>query len=144
MKFINNSCDFIICFLLFFSSCASEKKIAGYTTIDQKSSSQGKIYYGPYFDTPPSALNLEEIKVNMPPYPEEAKKLGIEGTVPLELWIDEKGRVRKVILIESLYPVLDSLAIEMVGQLRFSPAKKLYTPVAVRLFFPFTFTLEDW
>jgi len=144
MKFINNYCNFIICVFLFFSSCASEKKIAGYTAVDQESSSQRKLYYGPYFGTPPSPLNLEEIKVDMPPYPEEAKKSGIEGTVPLELWIDEKGRVRKVILIESLYPVLDSLAIEMVWQLRFSPAKKLNTPVAVRLFFPFTFTLEDW
>ena len=142
MKFINNYCNFIICVFLFFSSCASEKKIAGYTAADQKSSSQDKIPYGPHIDTPPSPLNLEEI-ARKTPYPKEVKKLGIEGTVYLELHIGKRGTVKSVDLIESLNPILDSIAIEMVKELKFIPAKRYGKfPIECWLTLPFSFTLE--
>ena len=143
MKFINNYCNFIICAFLFFFSCASEKKIAGYTTIDQKSSSQGKIYYGPHFDTPPQALNLDKIKKNIP-YPEKARKLGIEGIVYFKIFIDEKGEVREVVIVKPLHPMLDTVAVKMVKKLKFIPAKKYGKfPVSVWISFPFRFNLEE-
>lgn len=94
------------------------------------------------YDTAPKALNLAEVK-SRTPYPESAKRLGIEGTVYLELWVDTKGVVRKVVLIRPLYPALDKIAVEMSKQLKFTPAMQRDEPVAVRLSFPYTFSLED-
>ncbi len=93
------------------------------------------------YSTPPRALNLQEVK-DRTIYPETARKLGIEGTVFLELWIDTKGKVRKVILVKSLYPALDQVAVKMAEQLKFTPAMQRDKPVAVRLSFPYTFSLE--
>jgi protein TonB len=76
-------------------------------------------------------------------YPEVARKLGKEGTLYLELWIDTKGTVRNVILTKSLYPPIDKAAKEKAYQLKFKPAMQRDKPVAVRLSFPVTFRLED-
>ena len=94
------------------------------------------------YDTPPEPLNLVEVK-RKTPYPEAAKLLGIEGTVYLELWVDTKGVVRKVVLARSLYPALDNVAAEMARQIMFSPAMQRDQPVAVRISFPYSFTLEE-
>lgn len=94
------------------------------------------------YDTGPKAINLDEIR-RRTPYPESAKRLGIEGTVYLELWVDTKGVVRKVVLVRSLYPALDKVAIQMAKQLQFTPAMQRDLPVAVRITFPYKFSLED-
>ncbi len=94
------------------------------------------------YEIAPKALNLEDVK-RRTPYPESAKRLGIEGTVLLKLGVDKKGKVRKVILVRSLYPALDRIAIEMVLQINFSPAMQRDQPVDVWIAFPYTFSLED-
>jgi protein TonB len=91
------------------------------------------------YDVPPEPLNLNKIQF---PYPEVARRLGITGTVFLELWIDKEGNVRNVILTKSVYPALDEVAIQNAWKLKFSPAIQWDKKVAVRYSFPVKFTLE--
>ncbi len=92
------------------------------------------------YEVAPKALN-QKIMYNI--YPEIARKLMIEGTLFLELWIDKKGTVRKVIVTKPLYPAIDKIAVEKAYQLKFSPAMQRDKPVAVRLSYPVIFKLED-
>jgi protein TonB len=88
------------------------------------------------YEIPPKPLNLEEINFNYPGV------FQIEGTVFLELWIDEEGNVRNVILVKSMHPVYDKVAIEGAKKLKFSPAVQRDKPVAVRYSFPVKFKLD--
>jgi protein TonB len=89
------------------------------------------------YDTPPRPKNL--IK---PEYPEIAKKAGIEGTVILQLLIDESGTVLKVKVIRSLVKDLDDAAIKAAYNATFYPAKQRDKPVKVWVSMPFTFKLK--
>jgi peptide/nickel transport system substrate-binding protein len=88
------------------------------------------------YEVPPKPLNLDRVVF---PYPEVAKKLGLNGTVYLELWISKEGNVTNVVLIRSVHPILDKVAVENARQLRFSPAIQGNKPVAVRYSFPVRF-----
>ena len=88
------------------------------------------------YEIPPKPLNLDKVKFDYP------HNFQIEGTVFLELWIDEEGNVRNVILIKSLHPIYDKVAIEGARNLMFSPAIQRDEPVAVRYSFPVKFELE--
>lgn len=94
------------------------------------------------YEIAPKALNLNEVKKRTA-YPESAKRLGIQGTVYLKLGVDKKGKVRKVILVRSLYPALDKIALNMAWEILFSPAMQRDQPVDVWISFPYTFSLED-
>lgn len=88
------------------------------------------------YEVPPRLLNPEEVEFNYPGV------FQIEGTVFLELWIDNQGKVRKVILLKSLHPIYDKVAIEGAKKLKFSPAIQRDEPVAVRYSFPVRFELD--
>lgn len=55
-----------------------------------------------------------------PNYPREAKKKGIEGTVLLNLAVDEKGRASNIKVVSG-HPLLVPIAMEAVKRLRFRP-----------------------
>ena len=93
------------------------------------------------YEVPPKPLN--ESIMRQGTYPEVARRLGIEGKLFLELWIDEKGKVRNVIITRPLYPAIDKIAKEKAYQLRFSPALQNDKPVAVRYSYPVIFQLEN-
>jgi peptide/nickel transport system substrate-binding protein len=88
------------------------------------------------YEVPPKPLNLDRVVF---PYPEVARKLGLTGTVFLELWISKEGNVTNVVIIRSVHPILDKVAVENAKQLRFSPAIQGNKPVAVRYSFPVRF-----
>ena len=88
------------------------------------------------YEIPPKPLNLKEVDFSYPGI------FQIEGTVFLELWIDEEGVVRNVILVKSLQSAYDKVAIEGARKLRFSPAIQRDKPVAVRYSFPVKFKLD--
>jgi TonB family protein len=75
---------------------------------------------------PPSLLR--EIK---PQYTEEARRLGVEGDVVLEIVVRSDGSVGQVSLVQRLGSGLDQRAIDAVRQWRFSPARRRGTPVDV-------------
>jgi protein TonB len=76
------------------------------------------------YDQPP-----KPIKITRPQYPQEAFVKKIEGTVLLEILIDNSGRVRKARVLRSI-PALDAAAIATVLQWQFAPAVKRGRPVA--------------
>lgn len=75
-------------------------------------------------------------------YPFEARKLGIEGKVVLEIVIDENGAVASVRVIKGLHPILDASAISAAKKLKFSPAIVDGQPVKVKIPYTYIFVLE--
>lgn len=71
---------------------------------------------------------LREVR---PDYTEDARRLGIEGDVVLEIVVRNDGTVGSVKVLQGLNAGLDRRAVEAVRQWRFSPARRLGTPVDV-------------
>ena len=76
--------------------------------------------------TPPSLIR--EVK---PQYTEEARRVGVEGDVVLEIVVRSDGSVGQISIVQRLGSGLDQRAIEAVRQWRFSPARRHGTPVDV-------------
>jgi len=75
-------------------------------------------------------------------YPEEAKRLGIEGTLKVRLVVDEEGRVAERELVNRLGYGLDELALRLAKKLRFEPATDTNgRAVAAVVVWTFHFTL---
>jgi len=79
----------------------------------------------------------------IPSYPENARRLGIEGQVVLRFVVDQSGRVEREIDVLTSVPMLDQAAIDAVRQWRFSPARdRDGNPVRVMVSVPLQFTLR--
>jgi TonB family protein len=87
----------------------------------------------------PKPLNLDKVKFE---YPKSMKMLGVEGIVYLQLFIDKNGNVRNVVLMNSLHPALEKVAVENAWKIEFSPAEQRDKPVAVWYAFWVEFKLE--
>lgn len=93
----------------------------------------------------PMATLTEMPKVvadSRPDYPEEARRLGVQGKVGLELVIDEQGRVAQARVVKPLHPLLDKAALEAAWGLKFTPAKREGKPVSTRIPYTYVFILE--
>lgn len=89
-------------------------------------------------DEPPVALNAES-PVTLPP---ALLARGIEGTVLLHLFVDERGQLHgdSTRLAESSgYPALDSAALAAAPRLRYAPALRGGAPVAAHFIQPIEF-----
>ena len=82
---------------------------------------------------------LKEARV---PYPAEAKKKNIQGSVLLELYIDAQGKVREAKVIQSPDLSLEKAALEAATRLEFTPAKVGDVAVPVRIRVPYRFELD--
>jgi periplasmic protein TonB len=71
---------------------------------------------------------LREVK---PDYTEEGRRRNVEGDVVVEIIVKSDGTVGNVKLLQGLGAGLDQRAIDAVRQWRFSPARRLGTPVDV-------------
>lgn len=59
----------------------------------------------------------------LPVYPEEARRRGIQGSVVIEVHIDETGRVRDIEVLEASPPgVFDAAVLDVYGKAEYSPA----------------------
>jgi len=76
--------------------------------------------------TAPSILH--EVK---PDYTEEARRRSLSGDVVLEIVVKSDGRVGAIRILQGLGAGLDQRAVEAVRLWRFSPARRLGTPVDV-------------
>lgn len=83
---------------------------------------------------------VSEIRI---PYPEAAKKGGIEGPVIMDLLIDDQGNVRQVILIKGPGFGLNEAALLAIKDFRFRPAKIKDQSVAVKIRYTYRFILEN-
>lgn len=75
-------------------------------------------------------------------YPESAKRDSIEGTVYVEAFINERGKVVKTEIVKGVRKDLDDAAREAVKQTAFTPGKRKGKPVKVRISIPIRFRLS--
>jgi periplasmic protein TonB len=88
-------------------------------------------------DTAPSVAS--EVKI---PYPDEARRAGVEGTVTMSITIDPEGRVVKSVVIKGLGYGLDEAARSALLRFRFKPAIKNGEPVSTEMKYSYTFVLD--
>jgi protein TonB len=89
----------------------------------------------------PSLLKKQS---QIPPYPVQAKRDGIEGKVKLQVFIDKTGRVKKVRIISDPGGGLGAAAKKHMQKLKWQPAyNKNGKPVDTIIVYTYTFVLED-
>lgn len=100
-----------------------------------------EVHYAPLF----RVTELPRFRENIQPvYPDLARRMGIAGTVVLEVSIDEEGKVIDAVVKQELGYGCDESALESVRKARFYPARADDgQPVAVKVQIPFHFRLVD-
>ena len=88
-------------------------------------------------DTEPAIL--QDFK---PPYPDEAKKNDIEGTVLLRIWVDENGDVTDAKVVKGLGFGLDEASLAAIRKHKFKPATKDGQPTGFIMMFNFSWFLD--
>ncbi len=84
-----------------------------------------------------------KVKPKAPKYPRIAKRKNMEGTVLIEVWLDEKGNQIKHILIKSSsFALLDKAAMTAVKQWHFKGHTENGVPKAHRVRIPVLFKLD--
>lgn len=112
----------------------------GNTATDPK---EVKAYSAPKYvpvyqvDSEPSVAS--EVKI---PYPDEARRAGVEGTVTMSITIDLEGRVVKAVVVKGLGYGLDEAARNALLRFRFKPAIKNGEPVSTEMKYSYTFLLD--
>ena len=97
-----------------------------------------RVKFIPYDDPP---IPLKPIR---PRYPEIAQEAGIEGTVVVQVFVDEKGRVKDTVILKGIPNTgLDEAATEAIRKVRFRPAKQRERAVAVWISIPVNFRLKS-
>jgi protein TonB len=88
-------------------------------------------------DTEPRVAG--EVKI---PYPDEARRAGIEGPVVLSITIDNEGRVVKAVIISGPGYGLNEAARDALLRFRFKPAVKNGEAVSTEMKYTYTFLLD--
>ncbi|MBN8231132.1 TonB family protein [Corallococcus macrosporus] len=88
-------------------------------------------------DSEPSVAS--EVKI---PYPDEARRAGIEGTVTLSIAIDAEGKVTQVKVVSGPGYGLNEAARDAIRRFRFKPAIKGGEAVATEMKYSYTFLLD--
>lgn len=90
------------------------------------------------YDDPPKPLTPIR-----PKYPKEAKEAGIEGTVIVQVFVDEKGSVKEMSIMKGIpNSGLDEAAMEAIKKTGFKPAKAREKSVGVWISIPINFRLK--
>jgi protein TonB len=93
-------------------------------------------YYG--YDTPPRALHTFD-----PGYPSMARESGFEGTVVINVNLDERGRIQRAWVASASAPeILITTALDAVYRFDFSPGLMRGVPVRSTVAIPFRFHLN--
>jgi len=100
-----------------------------------------EVHYAPLF----RVAELPRFRENIQPiYPDLARRMGIAGSVVIEVSIDEEGRVIDAVVKQGLGYGCDESALASVRKARFYPARADDgQPVAVKVQIPFHFRLVD-
>jgi len=107
-----------------------------FVSFDEGDMSEASVRFIPY-DDPPKPLT--PIK---PKYPEEAKEMGIEGTVIVQVFVNEKGRVTYTTIMKGFPDTgLNEAAIEAIKKTQFKPAMQGNKKVGVWISIPVNFRL---
>lgn len=106
-------------FLFFLLSCSSGKYVPNYYSRNSLSLEQLPALYEnvPYFQD--STINLFIMDLEKPRLSEEARRMGIVGTVVCHPLIDERGELEAVYIKHPLHPLADEAAIEAIKLSKF-------------------------
>lgn len=105
--------------------------------------SKVQAYRAPKYVPPGGADTQPEVSNEFkPPYPEDAKRNEVEGTVVLKVTIDENGNVTDVKLLKGLGYGLDEASVAAMRKTRFKPATKGGESVGTTITYNFTWYLE--
>lgn len=78
-----------------------------------------------------------------PSYPPSARRLGIEGTALLRVYVAVDGQVTEVLVDQSAgHPDLDRAAVEAVRRWRFEPGRRGKEPIGMWVLLPVQFVLR--
>jgi protein TonB len=95
--------------------------------------------YTPIYQVDSEPQVMSEVKI---PYPEEARRAGVEGTVTLSITIDPDGKVVAAKVISGPGYGLDEAAREAIKRFRFKPAIKGGEKVSTEMRYAYTFLLD--
>ncbi|MCI0671869.1 MAG: TonB family protein [Myxococcaceae bacterium] len=117
----------------------------GKTDEKAKDAAEVKAYsaprYTPIYQVDQQPRVVEEKK---PPYPPEALRAGIEGSVVLSITIDATGKVVEAKVVKgNLGYGLEEAALKAIRDFRFSPATKGGEPVSTTMNYTYTFLLDS-
>jgi protein TonB len=108
-----------------------------------KAPSEVKAYaapkYTPIYQVDSEPKVASEVKI---PYPEEARRAGIEGTVTLSITIDPEGKVVSVKIVSGPGYGLNEAARDAIRRFRFKPAIKGGEAVSTEMKYAYTFLLD--
>lgn len=95
-------------------------------------------------DVRPVPLNMEGFTRALHRlYPPELRSVGVEGTVLVEMVVNERGLVEDVTIVRSAHPQLDAASLLVIHDLRFRPGQVGGRPVRTRLMLPIQWTVND-
>lgn len=92
-------------------------------------------------DMPDIIGGLESIQRNVV-YPDLAIRAGVEGTVYVTAFVDDKGIVTKTVIAKGIGAGCDEAAAVAVAKARFNPGKQRGKPVKVRVSIPIRFRIK--
>jgi protein TonB len=95
--------------------------------------------YVPVYQVDSEPTVAAEVKI---PYPDEARRAGVEGTVTLSITIDHEGHVVKAVVVKGLGYGCDEAARNALLRFRFKPAVKNGEPVSTEMKYSYTFVLD--
>jgi len=81
--------------------------------------------------------------IQVPKYPETAKKDSLQGMVYVEVYIGKDGSVGKINVKKSLREDLDNAAMDAVRNTEWSPAEQKGVPIGAWVVIPFRFVLRN-
>ncbi|MBR9859015.1 MAG: energy transducer TonB [Gammaproteobacteria bacterium] len=96
-------------------------------------------------DSTPKRIETPSFKTRPAPipYPSQARRRGLEGTVLIEVWLDERGKQLKRQLVRSSgVSVLDKTALKAIAKWRFSAYLDNGRAIAHRVQIPIRFKLD--
>jgi len=97
-----------------------------------------RVKFIPYDDPP---VPLTPIR---PKYPEIAQEAGIEGTVVVQVFVDDRGRVKDTVILKGIPNTgLDEAATVAIRAVRFRPARQRERAVGVWISIPVNFRLKS-
>jgi TonB family protein len=85
---------------------------------------------------------LQPINTVSPAYPRALREKGAEGSVVLEYYVDESGRVRMPVISYAEHQALAGLSLAAIEQWEFQPPVSRNKPVLVRVRQKFEFVAE--
>ncbi|MDP5292340.1 energy transducer TonB [Oceanimonas sp. CHS3-5] len=96
-------------------------------------------------DSAPKRIEKPSFRTRPSPiaYPVQARRRGLEGTVIVEVWLDEQGKQTKRVLARSSgVQVLDKTALKAIARWRFSAYVENGQALAHRVQIPIRFKLD--